>query len=570
MTYILGMEAKSSNIWALSIRNRILIFAIVVTLIPSMGLGWAFYTQTEQLLQEKAEQELHSIVTQAQREIGVWFKESSANVRVFSNSFVVTENLERFLSARQISGNNPSEPMATAIGVITEYLALVQSQFREYKRLLVLDSAGKIVAQSPMIENGFALPEDWWEQLENNKMIIGEIRDNHLQSEPTLIMAVPILSNKQTVIGLLATELRITGLESIVNSFPLTESTQISLVKEDGLILTTTDKHHKPGTSNHISGSRLITLFNNPMELSSYTNAHDIKVIGVLAPLSNLSWGIVMEKDYDQAFAEIIVLKNITILVTIILLTVFGIIAFMVSQSILSPLRRLIIGASRVATGDLSIKVPTNNRDELGFAISVFNDMVVRLRKNHEKLEKLSTVDSLTNLFNRKHLMESFALHLERYHRHKTPFSILMGDLDHFKQTNDHYGHLAGDAVLVRIGEIFQKMLRSIDTAGRYGGEEFLIILDETREHQAQQTAERIRKAIEDTEVTVDGETIKTTISIGVATIKDGIDSETALISEADKALYEAKKAGRNRVVLSTSKVVPLPTAKANKKGEGD
>ena len=554
----MGMEAINSKIWALSIRNRILVFTLIVTLTPSLGLGWAFYAQTEQLLQEKAEQELHGIIIQTQREAGLWIKESNSNVKVFSNSFVVTENLEHFLSARQFGGNNASVQMATAIGVISDYLTLVQSKFHEYKRLLVLDSAGKIVAQSPRIENGFTLPDDWPEQLEQNKMVIGETGSSHLSSDPTLIMAVPILSNKQTLIGLLATELRIKGLESILNSFPLSESAHLSLIKNDGSLLISTEEEHKPAMSTHIEGSSLDRLFDNPMELSSYTNTHGTKVIGVLAPLPHLSWGIVMEKSYAQAFAEIIALKNLIFTVIAILLTIFGIAAFLVSQSILSPLRRLITGASQVASGDLSVELPTNNRDELGFAISVFNDMVVRLRKNHEELEKLSTVDSLTGLFNRKRLMETFALHMERYHRHQTPFSILMADLDHFKQVNDNYGHLAGDAVLVRIGKIFNGTLRSIDTAGRYGGEEFLIILDGTREREAQQTAERIRKAVEESEVAVEGKTIKVSISIGVATISNTIDTEAGLISEADKALYDAKKAGRNRVVLSTPKVVAL------------
>lgn len=552
------MQAIRSKIWALSIRNRILVFTLIVTLTPSLGLGWAFYAQTEQLLQEKAEQELHGIITQTQREAGLWFKESNSNVRVFSNSFVVTENLERFLNARQLGSNNATEQMTTAVGVITEYLALVQSKFHEYKRLLVLDSAGKIVAQSPRIENGFALPDDWWEQLERNKMVIGETGGSHLSTEPTLIMAVPILSNKQTLIGLLATELRIKGLESIFKSFPLSESARLSLIKNDGSVLICTAEEHKSGMSTHLEANSLDKLFGNPMELTTYTNTHGAKVIGVLAPLSHLSWGIVMEKGYAQAFAEIIALKNLIFTVIATLLTVFGIAAFLVSQSILSPLKRLITGASQVASGDLSVELPTNNRDELGFAISVFNDMVVRLRKNHEELERVSTVDSLTGLFNRKHLMETFALHMERYHRNQTPFSILMADLDHFKQVNDNYGHLAGDAVLVGVGKIFSATLRSIDTAGRYGGEEFLIILDDTREHEAQQTAERIRKAVEESEVAVEGKTIKVSISIGVATISNNIDTEAGLISEADKALYEAKKAGRNRVVLSTPKVIAL------------
>ena len=263
-----------------------------------------------------------------------------------------------------------------------------------------------------------------------------------------------------------------------------------------------------------------------------------------------------MEKDYDLVFAEVQKLKNITLLIIATLLAFTGIAAFFLSYSILSPLKQLIKGAMQVADGDLNVTLPVKNRDELGFTISVFNDMVVRLRKSHDELEILATVDSLTGLTNRNHLMGTLALHIKRYARHRVPFSILMADLDHFKQVNDNYGHLAGDAVLRRVGKIFDETLRSIDTAGRYGGEEFLIILDSTGEQEAEQTAERIRKTVEESRITRDGKTIQVTISFGVATICDMMSMDDGqLIGMADKALYEAKQQGRNRTVVSSTQI---------------
>ncbi len=185
--------------------------------------------------------------------------------------------------------------------------------------------------------------------------------------------------------------------------------------------------------------------------------------------------------------------------------------------------------------------------------MSVFNDMVVQLRKNQNELKLLATMDPLTGLSNRKHLMDTLALHSERYSRHQTPFSILMADLDHFKEVNDTYGHLAGDAVLKRIGTILLEMLRSIDTAGRYGGEEFLIILDNTGMEEARQTAERIRTAVEESKITAATHTIQVTVSIGVATINSSMTMNIdGLIDLADKALYTAKQQGRNCTAWSS------------------
>lgn len=431
---------------------------------------------------------------------------------------------------------------------------LVQSQFQEYQRLLLLDDAGKIIAQSTQTQNDFTLPDDWEEQITQNKMLIGELDDNRLSNKASFIIATPIFSGKQEIIGLLAVESSITGLESLMQTVAHSESIQLSLLGKNGSILSSSSQGYTPGTPAHPGAESLAKLYNNPMRPATYISNQGAKVIGIFSPLPRLSWGIMMEKSYDLAFAEVMDLKNITLTIIAILLSIVAIAAFFLSYSILSPLKTLINGAIRVANGDLNVKLPIKQRDELGVTISVFNDMVIRLQKTRKQLEKLATVDSLTGLFNRKYLMESLALHVKRFTRHQTPFSILMADLDHFKKVNDRYGHLAGDAVLVKIADVFNDTLRSIDIAGRYGGEEFLIILENTQEQEAWQTAERIRQAVEDSSVTMAGEIIKITISIGIATSSNKIMMNNGqLIGLADKALYEAKQNGRNRTVLYNS-----------------
>lgn len=535
------------------IRNRILIFALIVTLTPSLGLGWLFYAQTKQLLQEKAELELHTIMNQAQREATLWFKESANNMRVFSNSFVISENLEKILRLKQSGDDNATEQLAASIGVISEYLTLVQSQFKEYQRLLVLDNNGFMVAQHPESTAEFPLPGDWQEQLGRHKTIIGETNSSDLSTEGSFLMAIPIFSSGQNFLGLLATEFSIQELQSAINSISLSKSSHLSLLSRNSSLLNPGRQAQNPNTKSSPESPNPDKLHDASAELSTYMNSQGTKVVGLSAPIPHLPWEIAMEKDYEQTFAEVLDLKNITLLILAILLSVVGIAAFFLSYSILSPLKKLINGAIQVADGDLNVHLPVKNKDELGFTISVFNDMVVRLRESHAKLEKLSAVDTLTGLCNRKRLMEMFAMHIKRYARHQTPFSILMADLDHFKQVNDHHGHLAGDAVLASVGKLLEEILRSIDTAGRYGGEEFLIILDDIREQEALQTAERIRKAVEQNEVTMDGKRIRVSISIGVATINNTNDMEEGrLIDKADKALYEAKRSGRNRVVLAT------------------
>lgn len=542
------------KITTFGIRNRILVFALMVTLTPTLGLGWLFYTQTKKLLLGKAEFELHSIIDQAHRETALWLKESVYSLKVFSNSYVLSENLERVINTKQ-SGNSLSAEISPApLKTITEYLALVQSQFHEYQRLLVLDSKGAVKVQYPESKADFSLPVDWKEQLEKNKMIIGETNSSDLSIEATFLLAVPVLSNGQSFLGILAAEMTINELNSVIKSITISRSAHISLQRKNGSLLSSSRQAQKSDTTPASATLDPERMNNRSNELSIYKNANGSKVVGLSSPLPLLPWNIAMEKDYQQAFREVLELKNITLAILAILLSVVAVAAFLLSHSILSPLKQLINGATRVADGDLDVQLEVRRHDEIGFTMSIFNDMVIRLRKNHEKLEKLSAVDALTGLFNRKRLMEMFALHIKRYARHQTPFSVLMVDLDHFKEINDRYGHLAGDAVLVSIGELLREMLRSIDTAGRYGGEEFLIILDDIREQEALHTAERIRMAVENNEVIADGKTIRVSISIGVATISNIFDMEKGrLINRADKALYEAKRNGRNCVVLSRS-----------------
>jgi diguanylate cyclase (GGDEF)-like protein len=166
--------------------------------------------------------------------------------------------------------------------------------------------------------------------------------------------------------------------------------------------------------------------------------------------------------------------------------------------------------------------------------------------------ERVATVDGLTGLRNRRWLDDAFGRQLTRTLRASRPVSLLMLDLDHFKQLNDTFGHLVGDAVLCRIAQVLARSLRPQDLLARYGGEEFAVLLPDTDTDEAIAIAERLREAIlmapaSDAEVE-GGEPLPfTTVSVGVATAQLS-DSLPALLALADAALYRAKAGGRDRV----------------------
>jgi diguanylate cyclase (GGDEF)-like protein len=165
-----------------------------------------------------------------------------------------------------------------------------------------------------------------------------------------------------------------------------------------------------------------------------------------------------------------------------------------------------------------------------------------------DRLKKLSITDGLTKLYNSRHFYNQLKGEIDRSSRYGHPLSLLLLDIDKFKGYNDNYGHLEGDKVLVRIGQTVKSCLRKMDSAYRYGGEEFTVILPETVGKEAETVAHRIRSAVQsDTFVVGDGGAVTITISVGVTQYTAPEDIAT-FIQRADQAMYISKDNGRNRV----------------------
>jgi diguanylate cyclase (GGDEF)-like protein len=174
------------------------------------------------------------------------------------------------------------------------------------------------------------------------------------------------------------------------------------------------------------------------------------------------------------------------------------------------------------------------------------------LREKNEILSTLSTTDALTGLRNRRYVDEILAIEFLRARRYGSPLALLMADVDHFKRVNDRYGHPAGDAVLRDIARVLQNNLRATDVAGRYGGEEFIVVMPQNSVNGAIRLAERWRASVENTLFTVpDGRVVDVTISLGVAGFLPAFEAVDDMVVAADAALYQAKQAGRNRTEVA-------------------
>jgi len=174
-----------------------------------------------------------------------------------------------------------------------------------------------------------------------------------------------------------------------------------------------------------------------------------------------------------------------------------------------------------------------------------------QLESANTKLQELALRDGLTGLLNRRYWESCLEREFARHQRYDNPVSLVIFDIDHFKRVNDTYGHQTGDEVISSVAEITSRLARETDFAGRYGGEEFVVLLPGTHLEGAAQFAERLRQAVEQQVLDYQGSPLSYTISLGVATISDDMANYQILLERADKALYASKEQGRNRVTLA-------------------
>jgi diguanylate cyclase (GGDEF)-like protein len=195
-------------------------------------------------------------------------------------------------------------------------------------------------------------------------------------------------------------------------------------------------------------------------------------------------------------------------------------------------------------------RVGDSNQRKLLAANEQIESQKEELSLAYQKLDLISREDPLTQLSNRRDFKERFETEILRFERHHKPFSVLMGDIDDFKAVNDTYGHECGDFVLVRVAELIRSAVRKLDSVGRWGGEEFILLLPETPIDGAVKVAEEIRKRMEDASFSYQDSHLSITITIGVCQFGQGMEI-SACIAEADKALYQGKNQGKNRVVAA-------------------
>ncbi|MCL6701721.1 sensor domain-containing diguanylate cyclase [Pseudomonas sp. T1.Ur] len=201
----------------------------------------------------------------------------------------------------------------------------------------------------------------------------------------------------------------------------------------------------------------------------------------------------------------------------------------------------------------LPLRSPDNRINHICLVIYDVTDVATnrhQIQAANAQLQLLSSTDRLTGLYNRGHWEGSLKAAYARHQRYGNALSLVMLDIDHFKHVNDTYGHQAGDKVIEQLAQLLREHARESDVPGRYGGEEFGVVLSDTDQAGARIFAERLRQAVEQLLVQYNGQDIRFTISLGVADLSVPANDHAELIARADQALYTSKKTGRNRVTI--------------------
>jgi len=535
-----------------SIKSTLLAFAVLATLIPSLGLGALSFWRYQVLIGENVTHELRALAGDASSELTAWYRERVAEVRALSAANTLSEGLAADLTTR--SG-------AIRIGTreLELYLRSTQAKLEPILELTVSDSSGRTLASSAANPGALPLPTSWPDATVAEGVITEQPHWDSARSAPVLTVVVPILSPRNELLGALSAVLDLRKVRPRLAVLVRGSPADLLVLSQDGRALVSVRADAVARTTLDAAAiARLSVGVGEPVTL---TGPDDVEFLAVADAPRALPLLVVAERDRTEVYSAWVKLVQFFALLVLGLALIVAAIAYAMGRSITRPLNELTAAAERIAGNDLTVKLDTARPGEIGRLTRVFNLMVDRLRKSRAEvaiasealqkqnalLEALAVTDGLTGVFNRQKLNDVLTEHFLRFCRNHRAFAVLMVDIDHFKAINDTHGHAAGDDVLAHIAVILKQTVRAIDTVARYGGEEFVLVLPDTLVAAGAEVAERIRAAVESQHVTNDG-VIAVTVSVGVTESRDEDLSPEGLLARVDQALYAAKRAGRNTV----------------------
>jgi len=537
-----------------TVRNQMLVFAVVATLVPALAVTVVSHRQNRPpSIGDQVAAELRGASADAAWDIDQWLSDRLRDLRVAATAYAVAENLAR------------TQGSAEAVGRLRDYLNSVRERCPDCEGLLVLDARGRFVTSSGGRMSGVQFTQDRLTALRTGDALVGDAYWDAGLGKATLALAVPIRQADGRYVGALMAKLNLRSVADILQRIAPTDSGDVYLMNEQGRLILRLRISSAEVMRTKVPPATAQALIDREGTTVEYKRADGRAVIGTLRRIPALRWAAVVEMPRAEVVRRAGGSGSGLGVTLVLLLAGAGLVTY-VGVLLVRPLERLAGAAAKVAAGDLSVELPSAGRGEVGILTQVFKNLLMRLREREGQgeLERLSVTDALTGLYNRRHLMGTLANEVQRSRRLRRTFSVLLADVDHFKQYNDTHGHLGGDAALVKVAEILRKMTRGVDSVARYGGEEFVVMLIEAPIATAAAVGERIRARVAAEEFSGG----KMTVSVGAAEYPTHGDTPEELIASADAAMYEAKGGGRDRVVVAGRRADLEKEGKRRRKGE--
>ncbi len=531
-----------------SLPARISFIVFGATLITSLAVTIISVQSIDGFLREKVEQNFPAILESASRRLDLWYDQRMLEVGVFANSGILTDN------ASLLTASPRSKRAKRARREVEQYLSYVLESFPQYDALFVLGPQGE-----PLLWAGevFTLEEN---------LLRGALAGTteprlstaHFAGPETVqLVSAPLATGGSQPAGSLHAVMRMSVAGEALSTDEVGQFGEVFLIDADRRYLVASPERMETG-----SWSAPELSVESGSTLLDYSNYGGERVVGSARSFPRFGWLLAVEEPYNDAFAPVVSGIRRILGINLGIVMLFALAAFRVARSIAQPIEALSDTALRISGGEKGIALPhSDRRDEVGVLTRAFNEMTRRLESNAEQmqgqntelqrmneiLEQLSITDGLTKLHNHRYFQEQLAKDMKRALRTEEPLSLVLIDIDHFKRWNDRLGHSGGDEILRRIADIMQRLTRGTDLVARYGGEEFALLLRGTSIEGALALAEKLRATIGETSFIEDGSE-PLTVSIGLSAF--GGD-EKVFFDQADRALYRAKNAGRDCVMLA-------------------
>lgn len=519
-----------------TLKHRLRFWVSAIVVVMGLLILVSTYLQEARIRDSEIRRQLRETMALQRLSIENWISDHSSQVRYL---------------ARMLSG-----PDVDYLEISTRFQSFIYSQ-DQFASVVYADARGRTQVDSNGAPSVDVSDRDYFQAAKEGREFVTDVITSKTTGKPVVIFSSPVKDAAGSFKGLVFGTIQIQTLEQMMRLFDFGGTGESYLLDRHGQAITSPERSSDASFLNHNASQIYRLAASGAASDKPYRNYRGVTVLGEYSWTKEHQWLIVAEIEHKAVFQPLYrnMLTVSAIVAGVLLVSVWLILAL--ARGIERPIRFLLVGTKIIREGNYDYRVAEEEIKaapvELKQLCEAFNLTGQRLKSTIQMLEQTAVIDQLTEVYNRRFIMNEGSKVLEACIRGDQPCSVLMIDIDLFKKVNDTYGHLVGDRVIIHTASILMACIRSWDLVSRYGGEEFLILAPNTEANPGGlQLGERIRRHLEEHPYREDGVEIPLTVSIGVAGYcRKGSLGKTALedmISRADEALYRAKRGGRNRV----------------------